>query len=47
MEPNLRISFTEIKDHRFFSEIDWKVVENRTLEPVPYKPNPLKYRYLL
>ena len=47
LEPNLRLSISDIKQHKFFADIDWKVAEKRGLEPVPYKPNPLKYRYLL
>lgn len=47
LEPNLRLQFKDIKQHKFFADIDWKKVANKELEPVPYKPNPLKYRYLL
>jgi hypothetical protein len=36
-----------MKQHKFFGDIDWKVTEARRLEPVPYKPNPMKYKYLL
>ena len=36
-----------MKQHKFFQEIDWTLAENRQLTPVPYKPNPMKYRYLL
>jgi hypothetical protein len=27
--------------------MNWKDVEEKKLEPIPYKPNPMKYRYLL
>ena len=47
LEPNLRLQFQDIKQHKFFADIDWKKVAKKELEPVPYKPNPLKYRYLL
>ena len=47
LDPNLRITIQDIKEHKFFSEIDWAVAEKRQLAPVPYKPNPLKFRYLL
>jgi len=47
VEPNLRLSIEDIKSHKFFSEIDWKKAAKKQLEPVPYKPNPMKYRYLL
>lgn len=46
-EPNLRLSLGDMRNHRFFSEIDWRDAETRQLSPVPYKPNPMKYRYLL
>jgi len=46
-DPNLRLPIAEIKNHKFFGDITWKEVEQRKLEPVPFKPNPLKYRYLL
>lgn len=46
-DPNLRISIADMKQHRFFQDIDWTLVERRKLEPVPYKPNPSKYKYLL
>jgi hypothetical protein len=36
-----------MKQHKFFADIDWAAAEKRKLEPVPYKPNPMKYRYLL
>ena len=36
-----------MKQHKFFSDTDWRQAENRLLEPVPYKPNPMKYKYLL
>ncbi len=47
LDPNLRITIADIKQHKFFADVDWRSVESRKLEPVPYKPNPLKYRYLL
>jgi hypothetical protein len=46
-DSNLRINIEEIKKHKYFSDIDWVKAGNRKLEPVPYKPNPMKYRYLL
>ena len=27
--------------------MDWRDAESRRLQPVPYKPNPMKYKYLL
>ena len=47
LEPNLRLKLEEIKEHRFFNDINWKEVSERRLEPIPYKPNPMKFRYLL
>jgi len=46
LDPNLRIKVKEIKEHRYFSDINWERVRRKELEPV-YKPNPLKFRYLL
>ena len=36
-----------MRQHKFFNEIDWRDAESRRLQPVPYKPNPMKYKYLL
>jgi hypothetical protein len=36
-----------MRNHKFFNEIDWRDAESRRLQPVPYKPNPMKYKYLL
>jgi hypothetical protein len=36
-----------MKQHKFFADIDWQAAELRQLSPVPYKPNPMKYKYLL
>jgi serine/threonine protein kinase len=47
IEPNLRISLTDIKEHRFFAHNDWSRVKSKSMGPPPYKPNPMKYRYLL
>ena len=44
LEPNFRLPITEIKKHRYFSDIDWVKVSNRKLEPVPYIPDPNKFR---
>ena len=46
-EPNLRLSLSDMRQHKFFSDVDWRDAENRELQPVPYKPNPMKYKYLL
>jgi hypothetical protein len=45
-EPNLRISLKQMSQHKFFSGVDWKEVSEKKL-PVPYTPNPMKYKYLL
>jgi serine/threonine protein kinase len=47
LEPNLRITLADMKQHKFFSDIDWPEAAKRNLHPVPYKPNPMKYKYLL
>jgi hypothetical protein len=47
LDPNLRISIADMKQHKFFADIDWQAAELRHLSPVPYKPNPMKYKYLL
>ncbi len=57
IDANTRITIDDIKDHRFFThewqtpektaEIYWQKVKSKTLADPPYKPNPLKYRYLL
>eukprot|EP00347_Sterkiella_histriomuscorum_P015976 403354976 len=47
LEPNLRLSIQDIKQHKYFADINWDQVIEKKLEPAPYKPNPLKYRYLL
>jgi len=47
LEPNLRLPISEIKKHRYFSDIDWLKVALRQLEPVPYVPDPNKFRDLL
>ncbi len=43
LEPNLRLSFSEIKKHRFFADVDWTKVQNRQQENVPYLPEPARY----
>ena len=35
-----------MSQHKFFNGIDWRAVSERKL-PVPYTPNPMKYKYLL
>ena len=47
LEPNLRLPIADIKKHRYFSGIDWVRVTERKLEPVPFIPDPNKYRELL
>ena len=52
-EPNMRISLAQIKEHKFFATKDptqfWREVCSRSGDRMhtPYKPNPLKYQYLL
>ena len=50
-EPNLRINLDGIKKHRFFLSNKpndyWQKIANKSFQEVPYKPNPLKYQYLL
>ena len=46
-EPNLRISLENMKHHKFFADVDWQAAAKRQLSPVPYKPNPMKFKYLL
>jgi hypothetical protein len=38
MEPNLRPSISEIKNHQFFNGLDWSLAETGGLDP-PYKPD--------
>ena len=33
VDPNLRASIDDIKEHRFFKEIDWELARNRDLPP--------------
>ena len=47
LEPNLRLSIADIKKHRYFAEIDWEKAKNRKLEPIPYVPDPERYREVL
>ena len=51
IEPNLRLNIDGIKKHRFFSSnkpLDyWTQIQSKKFQEVPYKPNPLKYQYLL
>ena len=47
LEPNLRLPIADIKKHRYFSGIDWVKVTERKLEPVPFIPDPNKYRDVL
>jgi hypothetical protein len=47
LEPNLRLSISDIKKHRYFADIDWEKTKNRKLEPVPYIPDPDRYREVL
>ena len=48
LEPNLRIGFNEIKEHKFFAGIVWSQVKSKLVE-VPYVPKDVvgKYSYLL
>lgn len=36
-----------MKQHKFFADVDWQVAAKRQLSPVPFKPNPMKFKYLL
>jgi len=57
LEPNMRFSLASIKQHRFFvqdwqteektPEKYWSKVKAKTMGEPPYKPNPLKFKYLL
>jgi len=53
LEPNLRINLEGIMSHKVFMADQnsnfWKSVAAKTLNngEVPYKPNPMKYKYLL
>jgi serine/threonine protein kinase len=51
LEPNLRINLDGIKKHRHFTVNKpadyWKLIVDKTAQEAPYKPNPLKYQYLL
>ena len=46
-EPNLRINWDEIRNHKFYSDVNWSDVEHKKQKSVPYKPNPMKHKYLL
>lgn len=47
LEPNLRPTFKDLMHHRFFGDINWDQVRSRALEPVPFRPNPEKFKELL
>lgn len=47
LEPNLRPKFKDIKEHRFFADVDWTDVCNRRQEPVPFVPETDKYLNIL
>lgn len=51
MDPEMRPSIDTIKKHRLFltdKPADyWAKIQSKTLMEPPYKPNPLKYAYLL
>lgn len=35
---NLRGASYDVKNHRFFDDINWKLIESKAIVP-PYKPN--------
>ena len=41
------MTIEEIKQHRFFTDINWDDVRKRCLEPVPFVPERYKYHHLL
>jgi hypothetical protein len=45
-DPNQRPLWEDIKAHRYFYGINWEKAKKKELE-TPYKPNPMKYQYLL
>ena len=49
INPEKRPSITEIMGFKFFASTDWQKVRNRDFDKseLPYKPNPMKYAYLL
>ena len=46
LEPNLRITIAEIKQHKFFASTVWDKVKNKSVE-VPYAPEVGKFQHLL
>ena len=47
----MRPSIETIKMHRLFMEMKpanyWQQIQSKSFQEVPYKPNPMKYSYLL
>ena len=50
-DPEMRPSIDKLMKHRLFMELKpadyWQKIRAKTFQEVPYKPNPLKYAYLL
>ena len=43
----MRISIEDIKEHKYFQEVRWKELKERQWGDIPYKPNPMRFKYLL
>ena len=50
-DPERRPSIDKLRKHRFFMQEKpanyWAAIQSKSFQEVPYKPNPLKYSYLL
>lgn len=50
-DPEMRPSIDKIKKHRLFMNDQpadyWTKIQSKSFQEPPYKPNPLKYAYLL
>ena len=44
-----RPTISELMKFKFFDKTNWQNVKNREFEPseIPFRPNPMKYKYLL
>ena len=50
-DPEMRPTVEKLKKHKLFMQEKpsdyWQQIANKAYQEVPYKPNPLKYAYLL
>ena len=47
VEPDMRISLSDIKDHSFFSDIDWSLISSKKEDPpfIPDLESPFSLEY--